>query len=391
VSVLDWVILAFTALLAVYGYLQGFVVGALSLIGFAIGAFLGTRVAPLLLHDGDRSQDAPLFGLVGALLVGGVCASGLEGFGSRLRARMRLPGFQTLDGLLGAALTACVALGIAWIVGALAVSTTGSTPLRAEIRGSRILRALDAVLPPTGSVLGDISHFDPLPTVTGPRADVSAPTAAILAAAPVHAAAASVVKIYGMACSLGVEGSGWVAARGLVVTNAHVVAGESVGDDESDTAVQPRGDGPSIPVRVVAFDVHDDLAVLRVPGLRLPPLAMAAAPRVGEPAAILGYPLDGGFRTRAARLGQTQDVVTQNAYGGGRVTRSIAALRGVVRPGNSGGPVLDADGEVLATVFAAVTGTARPGGFAIPDAVVRRVLAEAQIRRDAVATGHCAE
>jgi hypothetical protein len=191
VSVLDWVILAFTALLAVYGYLQGFVVGALSLIGFAIGAFLGTRVAPLLLHDGDRSQDAPLFGLVGALLVGGVCASGLEGFGSRLRARMRLPGFQTLDGLLGAALTACVALGIAWIVGALAVSTTGSTPLRAEIRGSRILRALDAVLPPTGSVLGDISHFDPLPTVTGPRADVSAPTAAILAAAPVHAAAAA--------------------------------------------------------------------------------------------------------------------------------------------------------------------------------------------------------
>jgi S1-C subfamily serine protease len=385
VSVLDWVILAFTVLLAIYGYLQGFVVGARSLIGFAVGAFLGTRVAPLLLHDGDRSQDAPLFGLVGALLVGGVCASGLEGFGSRVRARLRLPGFQTLDGLLGAALTACVALGIVWIVGALAVSTTGSAPLRAEIRGSRILRALDAVLPPTGSVLGDISRFDPLPTVRGPAADVSAPSAAILAAAPIRTAAASVVKIYGMACGLGVEGSGWVAAPGLVVTNAHVVAGEGA------TEVQPGGDGPGIAARVVAFDVHDDLAVLRVPGLRLTPLEMAASPRVGETAAILGYPLDGGFRAREARLGQTQDVVTQNAYGAGHVTRSIAALRGVVRPGNSGGPVIDAHGGVLATVFAAVTGTARPGGFAIPDAVVRQVLTGARLNHGAVATGHCAE
>src|SRR5579875_2046268 len=109
--------------------MQGFLVGALSLVGFAIGAFLGTRVAPLLLHDGDRSPYAPLFGLVGALLVGGVYASGFEGLGGRMRARLRLPGFRTVDGLLGAGLTACVALGIAWIVGALAMSATGTGPL----------------------------------------------------------------------------------------------------------------------------------------------------------------------------------------------------------------------------------------------------------------------
>ena len=95
-SILDWVILGFTGLLALYGYAQGFVVGALSLIGFAVGAFLGTRIAPLLLHSGDRSTYAPLFTLVGALLVGGVCASGLEAFGGRLRDRMRLPGFRAL-------------------------------------------------------------------------------------------------------------------------------------------------------------------------------------------------------------------------------------------------------------------------------------------------------
>jgi S1-C subfamily serine protease len=170
-----------------------------------------------------------------------------------------------------------------------------------------------------------------------------------------------------------------------VVTNAHVVAGER------DTEVQPGSDGPDIGVQVVGFDVHNDLAVLRVPGLRLRALSMAASTRNGEPAAILGYPLDGPFQARAGRLGQTEDVFTQNAYGAGHVMRSIAALRGRVRPGNSGGPVVDGSGQVLATVFAAVTGTSRPGGFAIPDAVVQRVLARARIRRAAVATGHCAE
>ncbi len=384
-SALDWAILGFTALLAAYGYAQGFLVGALSLIGFSIGAYLGTRVAPLLLHRGERSTYAPLFALVGALIVGGVCASGLEGFGGRLRARLRLPGFRALDGLLGAVLTACVALGIAWISGAIALDTSGSRPLRSDIRGSEILRALDHVLPPSQLVIGALSPFDPLPTVHGPAADVPAPTSGILASAGVHAARRSVVKVYGMACGLGVEGSGWVVAPGTIVTNAHVVAGER------DTEIKLRGDGWSIPVTVVAFSVRDDLAVLRVPRLRLPSLTMASAPRVGEPAAILGYPLDGPFRSRAGRLGQTQVVDTQNAYGRGHVMRSIAALRGTVKPGNSGGPLVDGDGQVLATVFAAITGTSRPGGFAIPDAVVRSVVDRAAGDTAPVSTGHCAE
>src|SRR6201996_7336163 len=106
VSALDWVIVAFTALLAFYGYLQGFIVGALSLVGFALGAFLGTRLAPLLLSQGARSPYAPLFGLLGALLAGGVFASGLEGVGNRARSALRFPGLRTVDGLLGALLTA---------------------------------------------------------------------------------------------------------------------------------------------------------------------------------------------------------------------------------------------------------------------------------------------
>jgi Trypsin-like peptidase domain/Colicin V production protein len=384
VTALDWVIVGFTCLLAFYGYLQGFVVGALSLVGFALGAFLGTRLAPLLLSDGSHSPYAPLFGLVGALLAGGVFASGLEGLGARVRSALRIPYFKQVDGLLGAALTACVGLGIAWIIGAVALDSSGSTPLRDDVRGSKILRALDQLLPPSGPILDALARFDPLPSVHGPAADVAAPTRRVLASRGVRAARPSVVRVYGIACGLGVEGSGWVAAPQLVVTNAHVVAGEA------DTAIQIGGSGPGHHADVVRFDPHDDIAILRVEGLRLPRLAIAGRSPSGTAAAILGYPLDGSFDAEPGRLGQTETVQTQNAYGQGHVQRSITALRGRVRPGNSGGPMVDGRGRVVATVFAAITGTRRAGGFAVPNALVRRQLTRARSTRTPVGTGHCA-
>jgi S1-C subfamily serine protease len=383
VTGLDWVIVGFTVLLAFYGYLQGFIVGALSLVGFALGAFLGTRVAPLLLSQGDRSPYAPLFGLLGALLTGGVFASGLEGLGARVRSTMRIPGLRTVDGLLGAALTACVGLGIAWIVGAVAFDASGSRPLRTDIQSSAILRALDRILPPSGPVLDALARFDPLPSVRGPAADVPAPTRRILASAGVRTARRSVVRVFGTACGLGVEGSGWVAAPDLVVTNAHVVAGET------DTEIQIGGVGRGLPAQAISFDPRNDLAILRVTGLPLPVLKLARDPGPGSSAAILGYPLDGPFDVEPGRLGQTESVNTQNAYGKGHVLRSIAALRGKVRPGNSGGPMVDDNGEVVATVFAALTGTPRAGGFAVPDALVRSELQAARSRTTPVATGDC--
>src|SRR5439155_18805103 len=108
VTAVDWIIVAFTLLLAIYGYVQGFIVGVLSLIGFGLGAFLGTRLAPLLLPGGSKSQYSPIFGLVGALLVGGALASGFEGLGLHARSALRLPGLRTMDGLLGGMFTACV-------------------------------------------------------------------------------------------------------------------------------------------------------------------------------------------------------------------------------------------------------------------------------------------
>jgi S1-C subfamily serine protease len=386
VTGLDWAIVGFTALLGFYGYLQGFMVGAMSLAGFALGAFLGTRLAPLVLNQGSRSPYAPLLGLVGALLVGAVFANVLEAVGSRARLSARIPGLRLVDGLMGAALTGCVALGIAWIVGAVALDASGSTSLRNEIRSSEILRALDKVLPPSGPVLDALARIDPLPSVSGPAATVGAPTRAILRSRDVRLAGRSVVRVYGMACGLGIEGSGWVIAPGLVVTNAHVVAGED------HTQVQVGGIGPDFAAEVVGFDVHNDIAVLRVPGLALASLPLAPSAPSSTEAAILGYPLDGPFNVQPGRLGQTETVRSQNAYGQGNVVRSITPLRGEIRPGNSGGPVVDARGRVLATVFAAITGTQHPGGFAIPDGLVAAQVHAARARRlRPVETGRCAE
>jgi S1-C subfamily serine protease len=387
VTAVDWVIVAFCALLAAYGYVQGFIVGVLSLVGFAMGALIGTRLGPLILPGGSHSQYAPLFGLVGALLAGGVLASGLEGVGLRARAALRLPGLRTVDGLLGGALTACVGLGIVWILGAVALDSSGSTTLRADIERSAILGELNGLLPPSGPILNALARFDPLPSVTGPAASVPPPPPGIARAPGVRAAGPSVVRVLGTACGLGVEGSGWVAAPGLVVTNAHVVAGET------DTTVQVGGNPPGVPAGVVGFDPHDDIAILRVSGLGARALLLGSSPRPGTAAAILGYPLDGPFDAQPGRIGQTEDTTTQDAYGNGPVRRSIQSLRGLVRAGNSGGPLVDAAGRVVGTVFAAITGSSGASaadGLAVPNQLVRTQLARARSRSGTVSSGACA-
>jgi S1-C subfamily serine protease len=166
-----------------------------------------------------------------------------------------------------------------------------------------------------------------------------------------------------------------------VVTNAHVVAGES------DTVVQAQGAGPKLDARVVAFDPTNDIAVLRVSSLGAPALPVAA-PVSGRAAAVLGFPHNGPYDVRAARVGVTQPVLAEDAYGRGPVKRRITTLRGVVRSGNSGGPLVDADGRVVATVFASAVHQRPRGGYAVPEPVVRRRVAGAGSGR--VSTGPCA-
>lgn len=380
---LDWIIVAFALAFAVAGFGRGFVVGALSLAGFALGAVLGARLAPVLLDEGSASPYAPLFALGGALLLGTVLSAGLAGLAGWVRGGARgIPGFAAVDGLLGAALSAAVVLVVAWVAGAAALQVPGQPDVRRAVQQSQVLRTLNDVLPPSGPILNALARFDPLPALRGPRADVPPPRAAIARDPEVAAAAGSVVRVLGTACGLGVTGSGWVAGDDLVVTNAHVVAGQD------DTTVQLRGTGPRLDAEPVAFDVRDDVAVLRVAGLGAPALARRDEVPAATQAALLGFPENGPYDVRPVRMGATQQALAQDAYGDGPVTRSIVPLRGLVRHGNSGGPLVDGDGRVVGTVFAATVGGAGDGGYAIPNAVVASVLGRAG--GSAVSTGPCA-
>jgi Trypsin-like peptidase domain/Colicin V production protein len=381
VTTLDWIIVAFTVLMAVWGYAQGLIVGALSLAGFAVGAFLGSRLGPLLLSEGSQSPYAPLFALIAALMVGGILASGLEVLGFHLRHRLgdRL---GVLDGLGGAVLVACLGLGLVWIAGAVALQTPGARELREPIQRSTILQALNDRLPPSGPILKALARFDPFPQIEGPDPGVGPPDSRIARDPDVRRAGRSAVKVLGTACGLGVQGSGWVADDGVVVTNAHVVAGQD------DTTVQLRGEGPHMGAQAIWFDSRNDVAILRVPGLSgVPPLPIHVDSKPGTSAAILGFPENGPYDVQPGRVGRTSTVVTQDAYGRGPVRRTITSLRGLVRPGNSGGPLVDGRGRVVATIFASTISDAGRSGFGVPDSIVADALDRAG---GPVDTGPCA-
>ncbi len=377
---LDLMILGFVLLMGLWGYAQGLIVGALSLGGFVLGALIGSRVGPLLLEEGSRSPFAPLFALTGALLVGGLLAAGLELVGSRVREQIgdRL---GVLDGAGGAILIACLALGIVWIVAAVALQAPGLGQVRTEVQRSTILQALNGTLPPSGPVLNALARFDPVPEIKGPAPDVRPPNSRIARDPDVRRAGRSVVRILGTACGLGVQGSGWVARDGVVVTNAHVVAGQD------DTTVELR-DGSRHDAEAIHYDPENDLAILRSSGISgTPALELDASAPEGTSAAILGFPENGPFTVRAGRLGATQTVSSQDSYGRGPLQRRITSLRGRVRSGNSGGPMIDGGGRVVTTIFAAAVLARERTGFGVPATIVKRALSRA---RNRVSTGPCA-
>lgn len=366
VTLLDWGIVAFTLALAAWGYRQGLIVGFLTLFGFAAGAFIGSRLAPLALTQGSESPYAPLIAALGALLAGATIAVTLETMALGLRSRLiRRRGLHLADGAGGAALIASVALGLAWVFGAVALHAPGTAQLRADVQRSLILRGLNDVLPPTGPILNALDRVDPAPSIVGPSTPLAPVDPAIATDPDVLRAGRSVVRIIGNACGLGVEGSGWIAQPGLVVTNAHVVAGE----DDITVIGQEGGSFAATPV---AYDPANDLAVLRI-GADLPSLPLAPDPQKGDGGAVLGYPENGPYQVQPARFGDTREVISEDAYGEGPVRRTISSLRGSVRSGNSGGPIVDSDGRVLGTIFAATT-EGPPGGFAVPNDLVLHEL-----------------
>jgi S1-C subfamily serine protease len=384
VTGLDWLILVFALLMGAWGYQQGLIVGFLSLGGFAIGAFLGSRLGPALLPDGSHSPYAPVTALAGALLIGGIVAVSLEGIAFGLRRRLLGPrgrrrGVAIAESSGGAVLLVALALGLAWLFGAAALNAPGAKSLRTTIQRSAILKALNNTFPPSSSLINALHRIDPRVAVQGPSPDVAAPDSKIAHDPDVQAAGNGVVRVLGTACGLGVEGSGWIAAPGLVVTNAHVVAGES------DTTVTPAGSSSSLDATPVHYDPENDLSLLRVNGLGGSSLAFAPEVRSGTPGAVLGYPENGPFTIAPARVGDTGPVLTEDSYGRGPITRELTALRGEVRSGNSGGPLVDSAGRVLGTVFAATT-QGKPGGYAVPNDVVAEALSDSTGEVD---TGPC--
>jgi S1-C subfamily serine protease len=376
VTRLDWIVLAVIVLTALLGVWQGFTIGVLSALGMIAGALIGARLAPHLLPDGAESPYTPLVALAGA--AGFAILFELLGSTAGAAVRRRLPeALRTVDSVGGLAFGALGGLVLVWLIAAVALQLPGQEDLRREVQRSAVLRKLNELVPPR-SALRALARVDPFPSITGPVPPVGPPDPSVLRAPGVRRAAPSVVRVLGTACGLGISGSGWVVSRGLVVTNAHVVAGER------DTTIDSVN-APPLPAQAVAFDSKNDIAVLSVSGgLNAPPLEQAE-PREGQSAAIMGLPENQPLTVRPARLGRTVTVLSEDAYGRGPVTRKITSFRGEVRPGNSGGPLVDSRGRVVGTVFASrIQGSV---GYAVPPDVVDDALAG--VTKEPVSTGDC--
>lgn len=381
-TILDWSIILGVIIFAAWGFRQGAVIGVSSLVGFLGGTLVGVNVAGRLLESGNDSAYTPLLALAAALLVGGILAEIVLFVGYKVRVRFTSRGARRLDGAAGALLLAAFAVGVVWIGAAAITQSRANKELRQSIRSSAVVKQINALLPPSSGVLEALSRIDPVPQINGPAPNVPAPDGSITADADVVRAARSTVRITGTACNYGVEGSGWVASPSIIVTNAHVVAGQT------DTVVQEQGEGIKYRAVVLHFDPRNDIAILYAPGINAPPLQLVIETEKGTSGAIIGYPLNGPLDLQAARIGSTSTVVSDDIYGNGPLTRRMTTFRGKVRHGNSGGPIVDAEGRVRSTVFAAKSDSDNTRGYGVPGKQIADALGSIDVNR-VVSTGGC--
>ena len=391
-NALDWILLLFVVLYALSGYQQGFIVGSASTFGLLVAGFIGVQVTPMLLDGFDPGLSVSMAALLLVLACAFVGqALGAYG-GSQLRSRVTWQPARVLDAVGGAALSVAAMLLIAWVLG-VAASGADLRGLNKEVRTSSVLSTVDNVLP--GGSDRVLSAFNSLvdsslfprylePFTPERIKDVPPPDNAALARPAVQRDRASVVKIVGAAnsCGRSLEGSGFVYSNGRVMTNAHVVAGV---------------DHPSVQIgeteyagTVVYYDPDVDVAVIDVPDLPARPLDFVTAPAdSGASAALLGYPENGPFDARAARIRDRQTLRSPNIYGDDTVYRDTYSIRALVRQGNSGGPLVDRSGDVLGVIFAASV-TDGDTGYALTAAQVSDAATAGQSASDRVDTGDCA-
>lgn len=373
------------------GFRQGLFVGALSLLGFAAGAVAATQLLPFVV-GGLQPGPARSLALLGGAVLAGVLGQALLGaLATAIRTRVTWQparAFDAATGMVGAVLATAL---VVWVVAG-AVRVSPFPTLSRVVSDSRVVGAVDEVVPDAlagaldswyGSVSGEL--FPRVFDGEEPLVPVAAPDPAVVLDPAVAAAGAGVVRVTGRAeaCGRGQEGTGFVVAGGRVLTNAHVVAGMSA------PQVQVGGQGEALPGTVVVFDPTRDLAVVDVPGLQVRPLALGADLAAGDDVAVAGFPLNGPYVVEAGRVRDVITAVGEDIYGAPGVSREVYSLAATVRPGNSGGPVLDRSGAVVGVVFARSLEDAGTG-YAVTLAEAAPVLQAAGTAAGAVPTGDCA-
>ncbi|MEV6523312.1 MarP family serine protease [Longispora sp. NPDC051575] len=389
----DIILVVLALLFAINGYRQGFVIGILSFVGFFGGALLGLQVAPSIADyfDSPTVRVLAALGVIFAiaLLLQALCAW----LGSRLRQGIRDSGVQVLDDIGGALVSIVAVLLVAWMVTAPLASS--SVPgLSSAIRNSSIVSTVNAVMPdPIKGIykeLRDTVNTNGFPEVFGGLTptvvpEVGEPNGSLAGSEVVRRVRSSVVKVLGDApsCSRRIEGSGFVYAPEHVMTNAHVVAGTK-------KIVIDAGGGVKKSGTVVAYDPLKDLAVIYVPGLTAPVLPWATAPAAGnQDSIVLGYPLDGPYTAKPARVRDIRSIKGPDIYNSGTVVREVYTIRSEVRSGNSGGPLISPTGTVYGVIFAAAADD-ETTGFAVTAAEAASVANEGRTRTAATSTGNCA-
>jgi S1-C subfamily serine protease len=389
-NLLDWMLLLLVAAYALSGYWQGFVTGAFATGGLLLGGLFGIWVAPLALGDANPSIWVSLGALFIVILSATLGQAFLQYVGARIRDKITWQPVRALDAIGGSMLSACAVLLVAWALG-VAVSGSRIGPVTPIVRESRVLAEVDALLPDRAyqglrafnNVVGN-SFFPQYLEPFAPERIVSVdpPPKGIARDPDVARAGESVLKIHGNNdCGRGVEGSGFLISPDRVMTNAHVVAGVDspqvlVGDIEHDA-------------EVVYYNANLDVAVLRATGLNRAPLTFSYDAKPGDGGAILGYPQDGPFDVQPARIRAQQNLRSGNIYGQGSVIREVFSVRGLIRPGNSGGPLVNSKGQVTGVIFAASL-TDRQTGYALTATAVRDAAGKGVTSSNQVSTGDCA-
>jgi uncharacterized membrane protein required for colicin V production len=390
VNALDWVLILIVLLYAVSGYWQGFITGACATIGLLLGGILGVWLAPTALGNATPSILVSLAAVFIVILCASLGQALFQVAGSRIRDQITWQPVRALDAAGGAVLSAVAALLVAWALG-VALSGSGLRGITPLVRGSKILAEVNSILP--ASAASGLSAFNNVVGTSifprylepfAPERIVPVPPGPhrILTDPDVTRAAAGVVRVRSTnSCGQGIEGSGFVYAPDRVMTNAHVVAGVSHPDVDVN--------GSSVPGHVVYYNPDTDVAIIAVPTGSVRPLPFDGAGRPGEGVAILGYPQNGPYNEQAARIRSDQRLRSPDIYGHGAVIRDVLSLRGLIRPGNSGGPVVDSDGRVVGVVFAASV-TNGDTGYALSEQQVAQAAAQGRVSSRPVSTQGCA-